>query len=220
MHPSRPNGTRTLWDELKELLGYEIANGGQVSLINRLDRETSGIVLVAKTGAAARSASIAMQQGKIHKSYLAIVFGWPEADRFRVDLPIIRMGEVCESRIWLKRTVHPLGVPAHTEFEVLNRFARAEGKFSLLRAKPITGRTHQIRVHLSHVGFPIVGDKIYGPSEDCYLEFVEGGWSDSLAARLLLPRHALHSCELSLDWDGTSISWTSQLPVLLAEFLN
>ena len=220
VHPSKPNGARTLWDELKELLGYEIANGGQVSLINRLDRETSGIVLVAKNAGAARMASIAMQQGKIHKSYLAIVYGWPELQIFDVNLPIIRMGEVCESRIWLKRAVHPLGAPARTEFEVLSRFERAEGKFALVRARPITGRTHQIRVHLSHVGFPVVGDKIYGPSEDCYLAFVESGWNDSLATRLLLPRHALHSCELSLDWDGVPVCWTSGLPAMLTGFLK
>ena len=220
VHPSKPGGARTLWDELKELLGYEIANGGQVSLINRLDRETSGIVLVAKNASAARAASIAMQQGKIRKSYLAIVCGWPEADRFDAVAPIIRKGEVADSRIWLKRAVHPMGASARTEFEVISRYERAEGRFALLHARPITGRTHQIRVHLAHAGHPVVGDKIYGPSEDCYLEFVESGWSDGLAKRLLLPRHALHSCELAIEWNGSLVRWTSGLPSELAGFLN
>ena len=81
VHPSKPGGPRTLWDALRDVLSYEIANGGQVSLINRLDRETSGIVLVAKTSAAARRAAIAMQEGQIQKTYLALVAGHPAKDK-------------------------------------------------------------------------------------------------------------------------------------------
>jgi len=220
VHPSKPDGKRTLWDSLKELLGYELANGGQVSLINRLDRETSGIVLVAKSVAAARGAAMAMQNGSIRKMYLAIVQGWPEADRFEVEAALIRQGEVRESRIWLKRAVDSRGAAASTGFETLLRFERAEGRFALVRARPITGRTHQIRVHLAHAGLPIVGDKIYGPSEDCYLEFVESGWSERLAGRLLLPRHALHSCQLAFNWNGDALSWSSPLPADLSRFVG
>lgn len=220
VHPSKPDGKRTLWDSLKELLGYELANGGQVSLINRLDRETSGIVLVAKSAMAARGAAMAMQNGSIRKMYLAIVTGWPDEDRFEVDAPLIRQGEVRASRIWLKRTVDIRGAVAQTGFETLLRFERAEGRFALIRARPITGRTHQIRVHLAHAGLPIVGDKIYGPSEDCYLEFVASGWSEHLAGRLLLPRHALHSCHLSFNWNGGLLSWSSPLPADLNRFVG
>ena len=84
VHPSKPGGPKTLWDGLRELLSYEIANSGQVSLINRLDRETSGIVLVAKSSAAARQAAIAMQEGKIRKTYLAILTGHPAEETFRM----------------------------------------------------------------------------------------------------------------------------------------
>ncbi len=97
----RPNRAAhaPLWDGLRELLGYEIATGGQVSLINRLDRETSGIVLVAKTAAAARAAGLAMQGGAFHKEYLALVFGWPDWEELVVDAPILRLGEVAESPV-------------------------------------------------------------------------------------------------------------------------
>lgn len=219
VHPTKPGGPRTLWDGLRELLGFELANGGQVSLINRLDRETSGIVLVAKSSAAARQAAMAMQEGRIRKLYLALVHEWPEADAFDVAAPIARLGDVAGTTIHLQRAVHPSGAPAHTKFRVLERFVRHGGRFAVLEAAPITGRTHQIRVHAAHAGHPVVGDKIYGPSPDCYLEFIQTGWTDSLARRLLLPRHALHSAQLSLDWNGEPLAWSSGLPDDLAEFL-
>ncbi|MEI6073826.1 MAG: RNA pseudouridine synthase [Verrucomicrobiae bacterium] len=220
VHPTKPGGPRTLWDALRELLGYELANGGQVSLINRLDRETSGAVLIAKSAAAARAAAMAMQEGKIRKSYLAIICGWPEREEFEVDAPIIRLGEVGESPIHLQRAVHPSGAEARTRFRVLSKIQRREGRFALVSAEPLTGRTHQIRVHLAHSGHPVVGDKIYGPSPGCYLEFIRTGWTPSLAERLLLPRHALHSAEIALDWHGTPLEWPCNMPHDMKNFLD
>ncbi len=77
-----------------------------------------------------------------------------------------------------------------------------------MRAIPKTGRTHQIRVHLSHLGHPIIGDKIYGPDEQLYLRFIETGWTKELERQLLLPRHALHSARLRVD----GLDWQSPLP--------
>ncbi len=219
VHPTKPGGPRTLWDGLRELLGYELANGGQVSLINRLDRETSGAVLVAKSAPAARRAGIAMQEGKIRKSYLAIVCGWP-SDSFEVNAPLIRLGEVADSPVHLLRAVHPSGAHAHTRFSVVQRFEREGSRFALVAAEPLTGRTHQIRVHLSHVGHPVVGDKLYGPSPDCYLEFIRTGWTASLETRLLLPRHALHSHQIGFDDGKDTQAWTAPLPSDLQEFLS
>ncbi len=195
-HPTRPDGTPTLWDGLRELLAYELANRGQVSIVTRLDRETSGLVLLALTRAGARRLGLAMQRGEIGKEYFAVVRGWPEWDETTVDAPIIRQGEVRDSPIWLQRCIDPRGAAAVTAVTVERRFERAEGRFALVRAKPRTGRTHQIRVHLAHVGFPLVGDKIYSGREGAYLEFIETGWTTKLAAELLLPRHALHACAL------------------------
>jgi 23S rRNA pseudouridine1911/1915/1917 synthase len=218
VHPSRPDGTRTLWKELRTLLAFEIANGGQVSIVNRLDRETSGLVLVAKTAAAARRFGLLMQRRQLNKEYLAIVWGWPEWQRRVVDASLDRQGKHVRSAIWLKQMIHPKGAPAQTEFCVERRFARSTSsgdKFSIVRAIPYTGRTHQIRVHLSSLGHPIVGDKIYGPNETLYLRFIKTGWTTELERLLLLPRHALHSAKLSI---AGGYEWTSPLAVDLSAF--
>ena len=203
-HPTRPDGAPTLWDGLRALLAYELANRGQLSIITRLDRETSGLVLLALTPERARAFGLAMQRGEIGKEYAAIVRGWPEWDAMTIDGPIIRQGEVGESPVWLRRCVDVRGAEAVTEVTVERRFERAEGKFAVVRARPRTGRTHQIRVHLAHAGYPLVGDKIYGGREGgAYLEFIETGWTPKLAAELLLPRHALHATALEFrDREG------------------
>lgn len=245
IHPTKPDGTPTLWKELRELLAFEIANGGQVSIVNRLDRETTGLVLVAKTSAVARKFGMLMQEQRLKKEYLAIVWGWPEWNTRIVDAPLDRQGKHQTSAIWLKQMIHANGAPAQTEFRVEQRFARStstnqpspgatrpplpegedrgEGgliideKFTLIRAVPKTGRTHQIRVHLTSLGHPIVGDKIYGPNEKLYLQFIETGWTPDLERQLLLPRHALHSAKLAVDREK---EWTSPLYVDLAKFLG
>ncbi len=221
MHPTNPGHPPTLWDGLRELLAYELANGGQLSIITRLDRETSGLVLVAKHREAAREFGQGMERGEFEKEYQAIVWGWPEADAFAVDEPLLRRGEVEPSPIWVKQRVHPSGKACRTEFRVERRFGRVgrggEGeRFSLLTCLPKTGRMHQIRAHLHHAGFPIVGDKLYGPDESCYLEFIDTGWTSELAARLLLDRQALHACRLS--W--REHDWRCPLPPELQAFVE
>jgi 23S rRNA pseudouridine1911/1915/1917 synthase len=184
-----------------------------------LDRETSGLVLLALDRTQARAFSLAMHRGGIAKDYLAIVCGWPGWEEEAVDAPVLRQGEVAASRIWLKRCVHPAGAPARTRLRVERRFVRAGGRFALVRATPLTGRTHQIRVHLAHLGHPLVGDKIYGGREEAYLDFIEGGWTPRLASELLLPRHALHACLLGFDVRGVRESAASPLASDLAEFV-
>jgi len=224
VHPKKPGGPKTLWDGLRGLLAFELANGGQVSIVNRLDRETSGLVLVCKTPEAARRFHSAMSRRAVEKEYLAIVWGWPDRDEFTVTAPILRQGEQLATAIYLKRCVHPEGAEAVTRFRVEKRFEKetsAGNRFALVRAFPETGRTHQIRVHLAHAGHPIIGDKIYGPNERCYLEFIETGWTPSLESRLLLPRHALHSTRLRVETeeDG-ALEWNASLAQDLAAWMG
>lgn len=219
VHPTKPGGPRTLWDELRSLLGYELAVGGQVSLVNRLDRETSGVLLVAKTSRAAREAGIALQQGRVQKEYVALVFGWPPWSEKIIDGPIVRRGEVVRSEVWLERMVDWGGAPAVTRVRVEERLSLPpERRFSVVRAWPESGRTHQIRVHLAHVGFPVLGDKIYARGSDYYLQFIERGWTQEMEAALWLPRHALHSAGLALEIGKQKLEWSSPWPDDLIEF--
>ncbi len=197
IHPTKPNETRNLWKELRELLAFEIASGGQVSIVNRL-----------------------VQKQRLRKEYFAIVWDWPEWDKKIVDAPLDRQTKHQQSAIWLKQMIHAAGALARTEFRVERRFVKstaAGDRFSLIRAIPRTGRTHQIRVHLSSVDHPIVGDKIYGTDEQLYLRFIETGWTSELEQRLLLPRHALHSAKLAIEGE---CEWNSPLPVDLAGFIR
>ena len=166
-----------------------------------------------------------MMRRAVCKEYLAIVRGWPETDGFSVEAPILRQGERLPTAVYLKRCIHPEGAAAVTRFRVEKRFERPESlggteRYSLIRAFPITGRTHQIRVHLAHVGFPLVGDKLYGPDERCYLEFIETGWTPRLEARLGLNRHALHSAVLRVEDVGEMLEWNAPLPADLSEWMR
>jgi 23S rRNA pseudouridine1911/1915/1917 synthase len=220
-HPTKPGSPRTLWDELRALLGYELAIGGQVSLVNRLDRETSGVLLVAKSAEAARAAGIAMQNGRIEKEYLALVFGWPEWNEMIVDAPIVRLGEVAESAVWVERVVNRRGAPAITRVCVEKRLElTGHRRFSLLKAWPETGRTHQVRVHLSHVGFPLLGDKIYARGSRHYLDFIAHGWTKEMESEIWLSRHALHSSRLKIVLGARRLEWTSPLPADLTRVIE
>ena len=218
VHPNGPSTAPTLYDELRGLLAYELQFGGQVSIINRLDRETSGVTLVAKNAETASRFGKAMHTRQFHKTYVAIVHGWPDWDALDFDGPILRKGEVAESIIHIRQTVHPDGALCRTLFRVLERIEKANGKrFAVIVCQPITGRMHQLRVHLSHLGFPIVGDKMYGRDETCYLEFMQTGWTPALEEKLILKRQALHSTHLELEGVG---AWDAVLPDDMRAFLD
>ncbi len=221
-HPTGPKEEPTLWHGLRELLAYELATGGQVSLINRLDRETSGITLVAKTAEAARELGIAMQNRQMEKEYLALVFGSPAWESGHCGSPIRRMEEVLPTRVHVRQCCHPGGKPCATDFTVLRRVPAREGRpaLALLSCRPHTGRMHQIRVHAAALGFPLVGDKIYGADERFYLDFMEKGWTHALESALLLPRQALHAHRLRFPWRGQLIAVEAPLPPDMAALLG
>ena len=218
VHPANGKIEPTLLSGLETLLAYELANGAALSILTRLDRETSGLVLVAKHRAAAAELSRELAERRVEKEYIALVHGWPEWEEKRLDAPILRAGEIEPSAIWLRQRVHPDGRECVTAFRVEARFENGLGRFSRIRCFPETGRMHQIRVHLAHLGHPIVGDKVYAFGGRAYLEQVGGRLGDEAVAAMILPRQALHACRLRARWRGGWCEWRSELPPDLARF--
>ena len=151
IHPSHSRNDGTL---ANYLLGYYVKTNQKCAFhpVTRLDRDTFGIVLITKHS----HAHALMQEGSLQKTYHALTFGGPEADAGLIDAPIAR----CPLPSLL-RCIHPDGKPSVTEYRVLERTKI----LCKLELKPITGRTHQLRLHCSHMGFPILGDPQYGNPE-------------------------------------------------------
>jgi 23S rRNA pseudouridine1911/1915/1917 synthase len=220
VHPANRKPEPTLLGGIERLLSFEIENGAKPAIVNRLDRDTSGLVLVAKHTLAARELGIIFERREVKKEYLAIVNGWPDADEWINDQPILREGELGPAAIWVRQVVHPAGRACLTRFKVEHRFEVDGRRHALIRCFPETGRMHQIRVHLAHDGFPIVGDKIYSGDGSEYLEWMRDGWTREMENKLLLPRHALHASRLSLMWNDRMMDWRVDLPHDLAAFVR
>lgn len=181
-HPSKQGPCSSLAGAYRHFKGVD-----KVHLVSRLDRETSGLVLFAKQRLAARRFQMAFQRREVSKLYLAILEG-SLAETILVDADL---GPDKKSVIHSKSAVRTEGKrqSAQTLFRPLHRSER----YTLAQAEPLTGRKHQIRVHAQHIGHAIVGDKIYGPDEFLFLDFIESGWTEKLASKLPLNRHALHA---------------------------
>ena len=191
-------------------------------LINRLDRETSGVILVAKSAAVAGELGKIWEARAVEKEYLAIVHNYVRESHGIIEAPL---GKDLHSPVAIKDCVRADGTPARTEYWLEQRLSSVHSGFevqgsrfdvgpfsssqpstltaqpySLLRIRPYTGRKHQIRIHLAHIGHPIVGDKLYGGDEDLYLALVQNRLTGEQRARLILPHHALHASKLRFFW--------------------
>jgi 23S rRNA pseudouridine1911/1915/1917 synthase len=220
VHPANRKPEPTLLGGIERLLAFEMENGAKPAIVNRLDRDTSGLVLVAKHTLAARELGMIFERREVEKEYLAIVTGWPDVDEWTNAQPILREGELGPAAIWVKQVAHPAGRECLTRFKVGHRFEIGERRHAMVRCFPETGRMHQIRVHLANDGFPIVGDKLYSGDGSEYLEWMRDGWTPELQKRLLLPRHALHASRLSLMWNGRMMDWQIGLPADLEAFVR
>lgn len=210
----------TKGDEYSSLIGRTrlyLAGSGTARLINRLDRETSGVVLAAKNAPTARTLGKLWESRAVEKEYLAIVHGAVKQNEGRIDLPL---GKDVASVVAVKDCVRLDGAEALTLFSVRGRFRRAEGEFSLLRVMPRTGRKHQIRIHLAAIGHPVVGDKLYGGDEDIYLALAQNRITAAHRERLLLTNHALHAGTLRFTWNGQSAVFQAGLPEEFQRFLE
>lgn len=196
-HPTKGDEYSSLISRVRLHLGED----AQPHLINRLDRETSGVVIVAQNSDAALELRRLWEAGAVTKHYLAIVHGLV-AEGGVINAPL---GRDEESAVAIKNRVRSDGAAARTEFAVLKTFQHDRQDFSLLAVHPLSGRKHQIRIHLAYLGHSIVGDKLYGADEQMYLALVESRLTDAQRARLILPNHALHAESVKFRWRGQDI---------------
>lgn len=199
-HPSKDGPWSSLSGAVRAYRGE-----GAAHLVFRLDRETSGLVIFAKSPATARRLQMAAQERRYEKGYRAIVWGELREPVF-IDQPL---GPDRASPVLVKSCVTSdgSGQPARTRVVPLSW----NHGFTLVAVQTETGRKHQIRAHLQWLGHPIVGDKIYGPDARLFLTFIEHGWTPELATRLLLPRQALH-CGM-IDLSKAGIAWREEVPL-------
>lgn len=178
-----------------------------MQIAHRIDRETSGVLLVARTREAASLLKVAFARRQVQKTYLALVKGAPP-DEGVIDLPLALLDT--KTRLMMGPAPSGRGLPAVTRFRVVRRFAA----HALCEAHPETGRQHQIRVHFAALGHPLVGDKLYGASEELFMRACdEGVTPELLEAFDGLPRHALHAHRLTFPHPRTRVPMTVESPL-------
>lgn len=185
--------TAKFWRNTLTALLRERYPGERMDVAHRIDRETSGVLLIARGAAAASFLTRAFARRAVAKTYLALVKGAPP-DEGTIDLPLKLLDSPSHVMMGPAAAGDRAGLPAVTRYRVVRRFAA----HALCEARPETGRQHQIRVHMAAIGHPIVGDKLYAASETLFMRACEEGVTPELLACFdNLPRHALHAHRLT-----------------------
>jgi 23S rRNA pseudouridine1911/1915/1917 synthase len=219
VHPAAGNRSGTLVNALIAHCGASLSGIGGVKrpgIVHRLDKDTTGLMVVAKTDKAHRKLSAQFadhgRTGPLERAYLAFVWGVPERPKGSIDAPLDRHPKARD-----KQAVRSGGREAITHWEVLEKYEGLDGKpvASLLSCRLETGRTHQIRVHLAHIGHPLLGDDTYGPGFKTKAALLPAGARQALEA---LGRQALHAHILGFQHPKTDdhVSFKSRLPDDLA----
>jgi RluA family pseudouridine synthase len=211
-HPAGPFFKNTLWYLLAEQFG-------KVYFVNRIDRETSGLVLLARKPEIAGEMS--EKHSEIQKKYIVFVHGdFPAEHHARGFLMPDERSAVRKKR---KFAEFAGASPVNSEYaETKFRLLGTGPNMSVVEAELVTGRLHQIRATLCSIGFPLVGDKIYGPDENIYIRFVQGGMTDADRSLLVLNRQALHSATLKVrhPFTGDILNCKADLPDDMRDMLT
>lgn len=206
VHPAKGHWAGTLASALAHHFGQLSTAGGAArpGIVHRLDRDTSGVIVVAKHDQAHERLAAQFKARTAGKEYLAVVTGVPDRDEDVIDKPIAPHPHQREKMA--TREGHETSRPALTRIKVIERFTG----FALMRALPKTGRTHQIRVHLAHAGHPVLCDRLYGGRSQITAR--ELGASEN-AEEVVLQRQALHALRLTIDHPTTGDRRTFEAPV-------
>lgn len=200
VHPTKGHPEHTIANGVMKYMA-DTDQSFKVRFANRIDMDTSGIIIVAKNANSQNELSSQMRAGTVVKKYKALVEGIIGEDCFSIELPVGRPSPESIQRAVMDEG----GKSAHSEIRVLERFSSEEyGDHTLVEVRIKTGRTHQIRVHLSHIGHPIAGDSLYGGRTD------------------LIDRQALHAyhIEFSHPMSGERVSFDAPLPEDIAEIIE
>jgi 23S rRNA pseudouridine1911/1915/1917 synthase len=211
VHPAKGHWQGTLVSGLANHFDSLSSVGGSVrpGIVHRLDRDTTGVILIAKTDEAHRTLAHQFENRSIEKQYICLCLGQVDRDRDTIDLPI---GHHPSNRV--KMAIREDGgnpKQASTFYEVMQRFRR----ISYIRVRPRTGRTHQIRVHLAHIGNPVLCDRLYGAMSNVSRSFLLSG-RDNLPESerdILLTRQALHAESIEFDHPSSGERLTISAPL-------